>query len=114
MLLSKGDIVLVPFPFTDLSQNKLRPSVVLSVDNIRNDITVCFISSQNVDIIAQDELLLDSSDSEFLGTGLKVVSKVRVSRIVTLETNLITRGLGKLGKNQIQKLNSCLKKVLKI
>lgn len=39
MTLSKGDIVLTQFPFTDLSQTKLRPAVILWVDLPKNEIT---------------------------------------------------------------------------
>lgn len=108
MSLSKGDIVLVPFPFTDLSQTKLRPAVVLWVDNAGNDVTSCFISSQNVNTLSPEEFAINSSDPEFAATGLKVDSKIRVARIVTLERSLITRRIGKLGINQIQQLNNVL------
>ncbi|MDJ0715307.1 MAG: type II toxin-antitoxin system PemK/MazF family toxin [Prochloraceae cyanobacterium] len=111
MSLAKGDIVLVPFPFTNLSQTKLRPAVVLWVENAGNDATVCFISSQNLTNIRPDEFLLDSKDPEFSGTGLKVASKVRVSRIVTIERSLITRRIGKLGTNQTLQLNKTLIKI---
>jgi mRNA interferase MazF len=42
--MQKGDIILIPFPFTDLSGNKLRPAVILTAS--KTDITVCFITSQ--------------------------------------------------------------------
>lgn len=108
MSLQKGDIVLVPFPFTDLSGTKLRPALVLWVDNTGDDVTLCFISSQSITSLTPDEFLLDASDPEFSGTGLKVSSKVRVARIVTLERRLITRRIGKLAASQIQQLNTSM------
>jgi mRNA interferase MazF len=106
--LSKGDIVLVTFPFTDLSQTKLRPAVVLWVDSAGNDLTLCFISSQNITSCSPEEFAINPSDPEFAGTGLKVASKIRLARIVTLERNLVTRCIGKLGINQIKQLNNVL------
>jgi mRNA interferase MazF len=104
--MKKGDIVLVPFPFTDLSQTKLRPAVVLYTEPTNNDVTLCFITSQGIDTLFAGEFLLDTADPEFSSTGLKVASKVRVTRIMTIERKLIARRLGTLGSNQIQILNS--------
>jgi mRNA interferase MazF len=110
MSLNKGDIVLIPFPFTDLSSTKLRPAVVLFTDKKRNDVVVCFISSQNLINLSSDEFLISETDPEFRETGLKLISKVRVSRLVTINQSLITRKLGQLGINLTEKLNDCLKK----
>jgi mRNA interferase MazF len=101
----KGDIVLIPFPFTDLSQSKLRPAIVLWIDSSGRDVTVCFVSSQGVDTLADHEFLLDCADPEFSSNGLKVSSKVRVTRIATVECQLVTRRLGRLGSAQVQLLN---------
>ena len=108
MKLKKGDIVLPEFPFTDLSQKKLRPALVLWASSTIDEITICFISSQNVTSLSLDEFALNASDPEFPRTGLKVSSKVRVTRIVSLEQRLILRRLGELGSQQMQELNATI------
>lgn len=112
--MNKGDVVLVPFPFTDLSQTKLRPAIVLWADSSGNDVTLCFISSQNIDNLHDSEFMLNSSDPEFQGTGLKISSKARVTRIATVEKRLISRRLGKLGDKQAQILNATMLKSFKL
>lgn len=114
MSLQKGDIVLVPFPFTDLSTSKLRPAVVLWVDSLGLDITVCFISSQKINSISLEEFVIKTTNPEFSLTGLKVNSKVRVSRIITIQRNLITRKIGKLGLNLLKQLDCTLRETFKL
>jgi mRNA interferase MazF len=104
--LQKGDVVLALFPFSDFSQTKLRPSVIVWVSPVDHDVTICFITSQGINDISTDEFRLQPSDSEFLATGLKVDSKVRVTKIVSIERKLITRRLGKLGNDYISTLNT--------
>lgn len=108
MALSKGDVVLVEFPFTDLSQTKLRPAIVLAVSARFDEITLCFVSSQAVDTLESNEFALHPTDPEFAETGLRVASKIRVTRITTLNSLLIRRRLGRLGSRYTQVLNECL------
>jgi mRNA interferase MazF len=114
MALHKGDIVLVQFPFTDLSQAKLRPALVLYANNALNEITLCFISSQNVGNLTPEEFAINPSDAEFPETGLRVSSKVRVTRLTTLQNQLVVRRLGKLGIQQMQQLNETLIQVFQL
>ena len=62
---SQGDVVLVPFPFTDLSAIKQRPALVLSperINKVRTDLVVAAITSQIPDVIGEDEILLSDTD----------------------------------------------------
>lgn len=114
MQLNKGDVVLVPFPFTDLSQTKLRPAIVLWADTKGKDVTLCFVSSQKIDNPSEDEFVIADNDPQFPMTGLKVSSKVRVTRIVTLERRLLSRRLGKLSNQWISQLNQKLRHAFRL
>ncbi len=103
--MTKGDIVLITFPFTDLTGQKLRPAIVLANTNL--DITVCFITTQ----IQQQE----NTDIELIPTsinGIRKQSIVRTSKIATLDKKLAKGLLGRLTMNEISELNSKLKKLL--
>lgn len=104
----KGSVVLVNFPFTDLSQTKLRPAVVLWIDLNGQDVVVCAITSQGCDRLDTDELLLNENDPGFSDTGLRTSSKVRVTRIATLTRQLVTRKLGDLSKRHMAQLNETM------
>lgn len=104
----KGSIVLINFPFTDLSQTKLRPAVILWLDPDGSDVIVCAISSQNVDNLTVGEFRIRSTDIGFAQTGLRTTSKVRTTRIATLDRQLLVRKLGDLSKQYIQQLNQQL------
>ena len=100
--MQKGHIVLIPFPFTDLSGNKLRPAVILA--QTFADITVCFITTQLQKQVPTD-ILIEPSDSN----GIKQPSLIKVSKIATLQKTLAVGRIGSLGDNELEKLNSKLK-----
>jgi mRNA interferase MazF len=111
-MVSKGDIVLIKFPFSDLSDAKPRPAVILWVNPTGNDVTLCSITSQNVDQLSPEDLPILLTDPEFSLTGLRVPSKIRTTRIATLTKQLVIRRFGKLGSQQMQQLNQKLAKML--
>ena len=62
---SQGDVVLVPFPFTDLSAIKQRPALVLPPDRsneVRPDLVVAAITSQIPTTPGDDEMLLSGNE----------------------------------------------------
>ena len=107
-----GDIVLVPFPFTDLSGNKVRPALVLGIQDGGDDITVCFISSSVVPLakkIHKFEILIDPNDKNFFKTGLKTKSVIKTIKIATLDKRVILGKIGELDSKNIRKVKNILK-----
>jgi mRNA interferase MazF len=100
----KGDIVLIPFPFTDLSSVKLRPALVLLETS--NDLVTAFISSRIRERPEEGDILILQNHPEFVQTGLKCDSCIRIDKIATLEKDLIIGIIGSAGnqlKNQVSK-----------
>ncbi len=87
--MAKGDIVLITFPFTDLSGSKLRPALVLADTNL--DLTVCFITTQIQWQEPTDILLIPNPNNR-----LRIQSLIRISKIATLDRVLAKGLLGKL------------------
>src|SRR5213592_3682371 len=85
-LLHQGDIVLVSFPFSDLSGRKMRPAVIVSADPQGSELIVAFITSVLTNRSPRGaEVELLRSDPEFRVTGLKADSLIRLDKLVTLE-----------------------------
>ena len=96
--LQQGDLVLVPFPFADLSGQKVRPAIIVSSDPQSSELVLAFITSvlsNRSPRGAEVEIL--RSDPEFRVTGLKVDSLIRLDKLVTLSRGVISRRLGKAG-----------------
>jgi mRNA interferase MazF len=114
-MVSKGDVVLVNFPFSnDTRQTKPRPAVILWVSKTGDDVIFCAITSQNMDQLFPEDIPLLPKDPEFATTGLRVPSKIRTTRIATLTKKDVIRRFGKLGKNQIKILNEKIIEMLQL
>ncbi len=87
-----GDVVLVEVPFTDLSQSKKRPALVLLSRG--QDHLVAFFTSR-VEQAGPDDVVVAAS----AGNGLAVDSATLVTKLFTLHEFLIVRTLGHLGKS---------------
>ena len=95
--IARHDIVLVLFPFTDLSTTKRRPAVVLWANPLQTDLTLAFISSQQVGSLGVGDVTLLPNHPEFFLTGLSLPSKIRSTKLVTLSRALMRRWLERLG-----------------
>lgn len=100
--MAKGDIVLITFPFSDLSGSKLRPSVVLTETSF--GLTVCFITTQ-IGWQEPTDILLTPGNTN----GLRKQSPIRTSKIATLDRTLAKGLLGRLSPTELSDLNNNLK-----
>lgn len=93
----KGKVVLVPFPFDDLTATKVRPAVCLTEPiGSHRHVVVAFISSQIPADLFETDLLLEAQRANFASSGLKTSSVLRLHRLMTISASLIRRELGQL------------------
>ena len=112
-IFSQGDIVLVPWPYTDYSNEKYRPALVISNRNFNDSsLDVILIAfSSNIMNKSQYDVEVSHPDAGFAQTGLKVSSVLKCGKIFSMEKRCITRKLGNLS---IPLLSQAKKKLAEI
>jgi len=105
----KGKIVLLPFPFTNLTSTKRRPALVLL--ERPNDVVVAFISSNIPKPIEDHQVILDKNHKSFSITGLKVSSTIYLDKIATIDKKLIIGELGQISNDIKHEVNKRIKKL---
>ena len=104
----KGDIVVVPFPFSDLAESKRRPALVITeLDG--DDVILCQITSQTV----KDKYAVILTDDNFENGELKQSSNIRPNRIFTADKSIILYKIGHLKKEKINEVIEALIKIIK-
>jgi mRNA interferase MazF len=106
-ILKRKDIILVPFPFSDLSSQKRRPAVIMSKDGFNEespDVLVCAITSNISD--ADTSVLIKPEDWK---DGLYSESCVKVATIMSIEKTMAVKKIGRLGT---ERFNEVKRKVI--
>lgn len=103
------DIVLIPFPFAELTNRKVRPAVVVcETKDVYKDLVLCAISSVIPPKLTENEILLDAGQEN----GLRKDSVLKVDRIVTAKKHDIIARIGKLEESDLQKFKEIFKKLV--
>ena len=108
---SQGQVVLIPFPFTDLTTTKQRPAVILSSDSYNRthpDLILAAITSQIPAQLQPGEYLLSGRDQK--AAGLPKPSVIKLGKIVTIDPRLIRKALGKLSVETMKKVKAVFQK----
>lgn len=103
-----GAVVLVPFPFSDLSRSKLRPAVVLTHAG-RGDWILCQVTSNPY----SDAQAVRLGEGDFRGGSLRVESYARPGKLFTANQDLIVRQIGFLNDEPFQRIVSAVVRLLK-
>ena len=105
----KGKIVLLPFPFTNLTSTKRRPALVLL--ERPNDVVIAFISSIIPNPIEFHHVFIDYNHKSFSMTGLKISSIIYLDKISTIDKKLIIGELGQISNDIKLEVNKRIKKL---
>lgn len=98
--LIRGKVVLVPFPFDDLSASKVRPAVCLTEPiGIHRHVILAFITSRQPEELLETDVVLGPERLGYVETGLRARSVLRLHRLMTVSTALVRRELGDLSSD---------------
>ena len=96
---SVGAVVLVRFPFSDLSRSKLRPAVVLA-DTGRNDWVLCQVTSQSY----TDPKAVEITSGDLTSGLLRKTSYARAGKLFTANSAIMTKEIGELKPEKLEEI----------
>mgnify|MGYP001546324216 CR=1 FL=1 len=101
--IARRRVVLLPFPFSDLSDQKLRPALVLA-DADRGDWLLCQITSKPY----ADTRAVQLAEADFVAGGLRLLSYARPAKLFTAHAGLIRSVIGELSVSAHQRVCDAL------
>jgi len=93
----KGDVVVIPFPFSDLSASKKRPALVFSSLE-GDDLILCQITSE----ARFDKYSIELKNTDFKQGKLNIKSMIRPNRLFTADRSLIQYKVGSLKNEKLK------------
>ncbi len=106
--LTRGDIVLFPFPYTDLSDRKLRPCLVLS-EEMGDDIMLCQITSQR---LRKDEHSIELKQADTSEGTLMIDSYIRANMIFTASIMQILRKICSVRDDKYRQVTDAITRII--
>ncbi len=94
---SKGDVIVVPFSFADLSGVKKRPALVLA-SLPGDDIVICQITGK----LLSDEFSISLLDGDVIGGSLQKISWIRPNKMFTTDSSIVSYKVGQISISKIK------------
>ena len=111
--MNQGDLLLVPFPFSDQSGRKVRPVIIISNDKFNSrseDIIVVGVTSN----ISRDYYSPSLRNDDLEEGKLFTPCCIKVENILKLEKSLIIKKIGKIKQSKIKEIVSVIEKIIKM
>lgn len=109
-MFKRGRIVLVPFPFTDLSAQKVRPAIIISNPTYSpTDVTVVFVSSVIPKSPKKTDVILKENTTDLIKSGLKKASVIRCNKLATLDKKIVLGEIGATSPAILKKISAKLR-----
>ena len=105
----KGDVVVVLFPFSDLSSAKKRPALVVAVPE-GDDVILCQITSRQI----TDQYAIPLRDQHFSSGSLRQESNIRPNRLFTADSRIIQYRAGHLNDEHLEQVIQKIIGILKL
>ena len=114
MSFSRGDIVLVDYPFSDRTGSRVRPAVVVQADGLNRRITDTILAavSRSTHRASPTQLFIKIVTPEGGRTGLRQNSMIQCENLLTYDPRLVITKIGQLSAPLMKRLNDCLKLAL--
>ena len=107
----QGDLLLVPFPFSDQSGRKVRPVIVISNNEFNrysDDIIVIGVTSN----ISKDKYTLNLANNDLDEGKLSTTCCIKIENVLKLDKELIINKIGKINKETLKKIIDKLSEII--
>ena len=110
MKVEQKDIVLLPYPFTDLRESKVRPALVISNENVNNKSDDAVMIPLTT-VIKDEPFSINISQNDLDSGKLLRISRIKIDKIFTVEQKLVLKKIGSLNNNTFKKVKDELFKL---
>lgn len=110
MKYKQGDIILLPYPYTDLSNTKQRPAVIVSNDSANKH---HFIVAKITSVIRDDKFLFSIEHTD-IDRELKYVSEVRINELFTVSPSIVIKKFASFRREPLKRLTEHIKGIITV
>jgi len=113
-VIREGQVALFRFPYANYTDAKLRPALLIrQLPGYHDDWLICMISLQLSQEIPSVDELMSVDDSDFIRSGLKYTSVIRVCRLAVVHKTVLEGAIGEIGADRLARIKNRLADWLK-